>query len=398
MSDMMPPPLPGAEPPAPPPPLPSAPPDGATPPPISGPAIFFDGHTSARQEVTVRLGALLEVVAPDGSVRTQWPYDQIEELDAPDKVMRIGRHRNPVLERIEIFDASFAEAVDALAVHVDRTGAIQRSQHKHAVVLAVAAAAVLLLFAIFALPAIADRMAPLVPTALDRRIGALVEFKTRAELARSLGEDFECRTGRFQRPGRAALMKMMDRLEAAAGLPLPLNITVVRENKKNAFALPGERIYVFKGLIDLAEGPDELAGAIAHEIGHIAHRDGTRSILEAGGLSLMFGMLLGDFVGGGAVVTAAQTVLQNTYSRGVEAAADDYGAKLMIKAGGDPHALGVMLSKLGGATEPGMTILLDHPETKARVAAVERVAGDHRPKQPLIDEDDWAALKEICKR
>ena len=148
----------------------------------------------------MRLAALLEVVAPDGSVRTQWPYDQIEELDAPDKVMRIGRHRNPVLERIEIFDASFAEAVDALAVHVDRTGAIQRSQHKHAVMLAVAAAAVLLLFAIFALPAIADRMAPLVPTALDRRLGALVEFKTRAELARSLGEDFECRTGRFQRP------------------------------------------------------------------------------------------------------------------------------------------------------------------------------------------------------
>ena len=97
-----------------------------------------------------------------------------------------------------------------------------------------------------------------------------------------------------------------------------------------------------------------------------AHRDGTKSVLQAGGLSLLFGMLLGDFVGGGAVVVAAKSVLQSSYSRQAEAAADAYGAELMNKAGGDARALGVILAKIGGATEPGMTILLDHPETTAR--------------------------------
>jgi hypothetical protein len=54
-----------------------------------------------------------------------------------------------------------------------------------------------------------------------------------------------------------------------------------------------------------------------------------------------------------------------------------------------------MLTKIGGATEPGMTILLDHPETKARVAAINRLAGP-RPSSPFLDAAEWAALKRIC--
>ncbi len=89
-------------------------------------------------------------------------------------------------------------------------------------------------------------------------------------------------------------------------MPIPLKSAVVRRPEANAIALPGGHIYVFQGLIDKAETPDELAGVIAHEIGHVAHRDGTRSVLQAAGLSFLFGMLLGDFVGGGAVIFAGQ--------------------------------------------------------------------------------------------
>ncbi len=54
-----------------------------------------------------------------------------------------------------------------------------------------------------------------------------------------------------------------------------------------------------------------------------------------------------------------------------------------------------MLDKIGGATEPGMKILLDHPETKARIAAINRLAAA-RPTAPLLDAGEWAALKRIC--
>jgi Zn-dependent protease with chaperone function len=153
---------------------------------------------------------------------------------------------------------------------------------------------------------------------------------------------------------------------------------------------------VFEGLIDAATGADELAGVLAHEVGHVAHRDGTRAVLQGAGLSFLFGMLLGDFVGGGAVVIAAKSVLQSSYSREVEAAADVYGVDLMRRAGGDGRALGTILARIGGATEPGMKILRDHPDTKARVATIERLspAGANRA---MLTAEEWSALRRICK-
>jgi Zn-dependent protease with chaperone function len=54
------------------------------------------------------------------------------------------------------------------------------------------------------------------------------------------------------------------------------------------------QVYVFQGLIAKAENANEVAGVIAHEIGHVAHRDGTNAVPEGGSLSFLFGMLLGD--------------------------------------------------------------------------------------------------------
>jgi Zn-dependent protease with chaperone function len=134
---------------------------------------------------------------------------------------------------------------------------------------------------------------------------------------------------------------------------------------------------------------------LAHEMGHIAHRDGTRIVLQTAGLSFLFGMMLGDFVGGGAVVIAARTVLKSSYSRRAEAAADDYSVALMAKAGGDPHALAAILGRIASDREHGLKILLDHPETRARIAAIDAVPASVAA-QPLLDAADWAALKQIC--
>jgi predicted Zn-dependent protease len=160
-------------------------------------------------------------------------------------------------------------------------------------------------------------------------------------------------------------------------------------------ALPGGHIYVFDGLIEQARTPDELAGVLAHEIGHVARRDGTRIAVQTAGLSFLFGMMLGDFVGGGAVVIAARTVLKSSYSRRIETAADAYSVALMAKAGGDPHALAAILARIVTDREHGIKILLDHPETRDRIAAIDAVALSG-PITPLLDATDWNALKQIC--
>ena len=154
-------------------------------------------------------------------------------------------------------------------------------------------------------------------------------------------------------------------------------------------------MYVYQGLVREARTPDELAGVIAHEIGHVAHRDGTRTIMQGAGVALMFGMLLGDFIGGGAVVVAAKTLLRTSYSREVEAAADGYAVVLMTKIGGDPRALATILSRIAGGTHAGPKILADHPETRDRIVAIEAMASS-TPRRSLLNQTEWAALKSIC--
>jgi len=134
---------------------------------------------------------------------------------------------------------------------------------------------------------------------------------------------------------------------------------------------------------------------LGHEIGHVAHRDGTKSVLEAAGLSLLFGMLLGDFTGGGAVVIAARTALQTAYSRTAEAAADEFGARLMFKVGGDPQALGAILLRISGNAAVAPHFLLDHPEAQERADAIAKISRPS-PTTALLTAPEWDALKSIC--
>ncbi|HYC17450.1 MAG TPA: M48 family metallopeptidase [Pseudolabrys sp.] len=363
----------------------------------SAAGIYFDGITSVRRDVIVELSAAgLQISDRDGRSRAQWSYDEIEGLDAPDNILRLGRRGSAALERLEIRDSAFAAEIDARSANVDRSGAAQQRQSMRVIGWSVVATASLVLFAWFGVPAIAKRLTPLLPVSIENMLGDAVNAQVRAMLdIRKAGAAFDCGIAAAEIPGRAALDKLVKRLEAVAALPLHLRTNVVRRDEANAMALPGGQVYVFQGLIAKADNPDEVAGVIAHEIGHVAHRDGTKAVLEGGGLSFLFGMLLGDFVGGGAVVLAAKSILQSSYSREAETAADAYGADLMNKAGGDARALATMLDKIGGATEPGMKILMDHPDTKARVAAINKLASAP-PASPFLDASEWAALRKIC--
>jgi Zn-dependent protease with chaperone function len=363
----------------------------------SGPAIFFDGKTTARHQATVDVTpALLRVRDADGTLLAEWPYGEIEALAAPEGLLRLGKAADPVLARLEIHDPELAAAIDELSIPVDRSGASERRQRRKVLAWSLAAAVSLVLVAVVGIPQIATRLTPLVPYAIERKVGAVINAQAREQLdSRKMGAAFECGTSEREQPGRAAFAKLIGEIETAAALPLPLTAAVVRRPDANAIALPGGYIYVFRGLIEKAQTPDELAGVVAHEIGHVAHRDEVRTVLGGAGLSLMFGMLLGDFIGGGAVVYAAKSLLKKNYSRGAEAEADAYGVNLMRKIGGDPLALGRILKRLDGANHPGPRLLLDHPETGQRVAAIEALAGSG-PTRPLLSEAEWADLKHIC--
>src|ERR1044071_10354761 len=96
---------------------------------ISGPGVYFDGVTSARQDVVVALSAgALRILTLDGRFLSEWPYNEIEQLSAPESLLRLGRIQSNALERLEIADPAFAAEIDRYSAYVDRTGGLQRRE------------------------------------------------------------------------------------------------------------------------------------------------------------------------------------------------------------------------------------------------------------------------------
>src|SRR6185369_1376809 len=157
----------------------------------------------------------------------------------------------------------------------------------------------------------------------------------------------------------------------------------------NAFAVPGGYIFVFSGLLARAANDDELAGVLAHEIGHVSghhivrqQRDG-----QIWNYAALLGVLLSAVnpVLGAAGVAAAQTA-QLKYSRDFEQEADFLGLRYATEAGYDPHALGSFFKallaeqRINPAGVPAY--MLSHPITEDRIAHVDTMIGAQKLKTP----------------
>ncbi|MDD2557598.1 MAG: M48 family metalloprotease [Desulfuromonadaceae bacterium] len=134
------------------------------------------------------------------------------------------------------------------------------------------------------------------------------------------------------------------RLAAVSDRQLPYEFNVINDDTPNAWALPGGKIAINRGLLTELSSEAELAAVLGHEIVHSAARHGAKN-MERG--MLLQGAVLATTVAtsnseyaalaaGGAGV-ASQLITQK-YSRGAELEADYYGMLYMSRAGYDPQA------------------------------------------------------------
>ena len=124
--------------------------------------------------------------------------------------------------------------------------------------------------------------------------------------------------------------------------------TVLNSPVVNAFALPGGYVYVTRGLVALADTEAELAGVLAHEIGHVAARHGaerqTNNVLANLGL-LILGAATDSQTAVGLGQLGASAVI-NSYWRDDEYEADTLGVRYLSRAGFSPAAMSSFLTKL----------------------------------------------------
>lgn len=357
-----------------------------------GRATFFDGLSPTPHDVTLGIdevaGAL--VFEADGD-RYAWPLDELREL--PDQAggdLFVLRLAGDPLARLVLDNRDLAPRLP------NRTRRVATA-HKGRIARWAAAAIGSVALIIFVLvPIMADQLARFIPPEGERALGEV----TLNQIRTALGPDSVMPVAFCEDPaGTAALDAIRDRLAAGTELPQDLSVHVLDHEMINAFALPGGFVVFFRGLIDAAETPEEIAAVFAHEVGHVVSRDPTRHALRSAGSIGVLGLIFGDFAGGAAVLFLTERLIEARYSQAAEIAADTFAYGMLERADLSPASLGAMFERLRDAAgEPPaiLTHFMSHPELSERIAEARAAAPDGFTPVPLLDESQFRALKGIC--
>jgi len=187
-------------------------------------------------------------------------------------------------------------------------------------------------------------------------------------------------------------------LQSAQIPPGGVNVILVQSNALNAFVAGGANIFFYTGLIEKTEGPGELMGVFAHELGHIAggHLISTRDAWERASYESILGTVIGIgaavLSGNGgaasAIISGSQSVAGRKFlahSRVNESSADQAALSYFEAAKYNPAGLGSFLEKLQDQellpTSKQSEYVRTHPLTRNRVDAVNNRA----EKSPYVD-------------
>lgn len=350
-------------------------------------AVFFDGASNRRRIVALKLSDALEI-REDGGLLARWAFHDIRRADSPSGLLRLSCVTAPSLARLEIRDG---ELIAKLVARCDTLEADLPNRRGVAAIVgwSLAAAVSIVLVVLFGVPLAAERLTPLVPDSFERRLGDVAEAQVKVIFAGK-----PCSNA----AGQAAFAKLVGKLRESAGLDNSVQSSVLATSVPNAFALPGGKVYLFDGLLEKAENPDEIAGVLAHELGHLRHRDSMRELIHNGGTSFLIGLLFGDVTGSGALIFASRSLVTSSYSRDAETNADSFAIEIMHKLGRPAKPMGELMFRVTGKEGgKGLSLVSSHPLTEDRLERMGKAdAGASLTGKPLLSNAEWTALKGVC--
>ncbi|MDX1483093.1 MAG: M48 family metallopeptidase [Alphaproteobacteria bacterium] len=351
---------------------------------------FFDGVTAAAKPVTVSvLGTGIQIYGEGGVSCGNWPYGGMRTAPgvAPETELNL-LHRDHPDARLVITDAGVLGQIRTIAPQV-----LPREERQHG--LAHRLALIALIIAILAglvfvvIPQGAHVIAGAIPVDWETAWGK--SFRTRLSASAKVCGN---------RRGADALEQLAAKLlatEAARAGGYDIDITVIEAKAQNAFATLGGQIVLFSDLIEKMEGPDELAGVLAHEIAHVVARHPLTHAIEALAATTLAAMFGGGGDMGGSAAGVGGALAVSAYSRAMEAEADAIAQNILAQARISPNGLADFFARLKRTetvTSGGALALFDsHPDLAERAA---RLRDDTGSTAPALGPREWRQLKTIC--
>ena len=198
-------------------------------------------------------------------------------------------------------------------------------------------------------------------------------------------------------PVVAAVKEMTHRLAShVPNNPYHFEVTVVKSDIVNAFALPGGYVVVFTGLIKKADSPEEVAGVLAHELNHVLQRHGLERIIKQLGFVAVVSIMLGNPPGlGGVMKQLGMELMTLKFGRAQETEADTTGLDLLYRAKINPEGMITFFERLAEKDEGRVEWLSTHPMSSARADHLKARLAE-LPKQtsePFSFE--WSKVREV---
>lgn len=355
---------------------------------------YLDGRSAVRHEVEVRFDATgLQISG--GPVNQFWPYANMRYASMdPGDVPLVFRCVSAETDAARLMVADQA-AIDSLRIRcgdLEDRARRQRNRTRGTIwaTVGIVSLGLVVWSSIHFLPRL---VVPLLPIAWEEALGdGVVDDIVGIFGAVTKGEVKRCETA----DGRLALDILAGQLVNQLTTPYRFKVIVLNVNMVNALAAPGGRIVIFKKLLTEAKTPDEVAGILAHEMGHAIARHPTEAVARSLGMSLVFNVLIGG-LGSGATGAAGQALISSAYSRDAERDADAIALDILSGAQISPNGLADFFDRMakdeGGALR-AMSFISSHPLSAERAKAVRAAVPAN--VQPALSDADWKALKAIC--
>jgi Zn-dependent protease with chaperone function len=375
-------------------------PDGTQPPDTPAPdGTFFDGHSPRKHDVDLALSEVdrqLRISAPTLDTDHYWPLDDIRQhRDHAHKGVSVFGCPQESDARLTISEPEVLLQLRALCPNLSRRD-VHRGAYRKVAFWGIGAVASVLLIVFVIIPALAGTLAKMLPVEREVALGNTVMRQLEKFLGSETAGDLTCSSP----DGDRALQKMALRLSDQIDSPYDLRIRVLDHKMINAFAVPGGNIVLFDGLIQDATSPEMVAGVLAHEFGHVIHRDSTRLMLQTAGSAGILGMLLGDFAGGAAVLLVSDQLITANYQQEAESNADSFAHDILASARLPSEPLADFFLRIKeeyGEVDGFLSHLVSHPDLDGRAkAAVSADTVGTASFSPVLTAQEWVALREIC--
>lgn len=175
-----------------------------------------------------------------------------------------------------------------------------------------------------------------------------------------------------------------------------IKIHIIKSPEINAFALPDNHMVIYTGLIEYAENAEEVAGVMAHEIGHMEKRHVMKKLIKDIGLEMLFAMAGGD-AGFEIIRETGKTLSSTAFDRRQETEADVYAVEALAGANIDPQHLSNFFFRLSQKHRfpAELAWVSTHPDAKERAAAIIQMKKKYDYTEADVIGTPWDSVKSL---